>query len=247
METSGHHVHRLPHRPQRHPPEPATGPGPPPRALGYLPLAERPLLRLSRLLLGLALFGFSLALMVRTSLGVNPWSVLYEGLHYHTPLSFGMISAALGALVLLLWIPLRQKPTLGTVANIVVVGSASDLGLLLVPEHLGLGVRIGLVALCILLNGLSVAVYVGARFGPGPRDGLMTGLAETTGRSIRLVRTLIELTVLGAGWLLDGSVGVGTVLYALLVGPVTQFFLPWFTYRPDLRPDRRPDAAARRS
>ncbi|MEV7596934.1 hypothetical protein AB0O91_06045 [Kitasatospora sp. NPDC089797] len=233
MDTSGNHVLRLPRRRPERDPGSAGGTGPPPPALGYLPLAERPFLRLSQLIIGLALFGFSLALMVRTSLGVNPWSVLYEGLHYHTPLSFGMISAVLGVLVLLLWIPLRQKPALGTVANIAVVGASSDLGLALVPDHLGLPVRIALVAVCIVLNGLSVAVYVGARFGPGPRDGLMTGMAEVTGRSIRLVRTLIELTVLGIGWLLDGSVGVGTVLYALLVGPVTQYFLPRFSYRPD--------------
>ncbi|MFG3227717.1 YitT family protein [Kitasatospora sp. NPDC048194] len=209
-----------------------------------MPLAERPFLRLTQLVVGLALFGFSLALMVRTSLGVNPWSVLYEGLHYHTPLSFGMISAVLGVLVLLLWIPLRQKPALGTVANIAVVGASSDLGLALVPEHLGLPVRIALVAVCIVLNGLSIAVYVGARLGPGPRDGLMTGLADVTGRSIRLVRTLLELTVLGIGWLLDGSVGIGTVLYALLVGPVTQYFLPRFSYRPDTAAPARPRASA---
>ncbi len=232
MENSGHHVHRLPRRRQKHGSTPAAGTGSPPPALGYLPLAERPFLRLPQLFLGLGLFGFSLSLMVRTSLGVNPWSVLYEGLHYHTSLSFGTISAVLGALVLLLWIPLRQKPTLGTVANIIVVGASSDLGLSVVPEGLGLAVRIGLVVICIVLNGLSVAIYVGARFGPGPRDGLMTGLADVTRRSIRFVRTLIELAVLGIGWLLDGSVGIGTVLYALLVGPVTQFFLPWFTATP---------------
>ncbi len=197
----------------------------------YVPLGERPLRRFPQLLVGLALYGFSLSAMVRTSLGVNPWSVLYEGLEHHTPLSFGMISALLGVLVLLLWIPLKQKPTLGTIANIMVVGSSSDLGLSLIPQHLGLAARVGLLVGCVVLNGLSVAVYVGARFGPGPRDGLMTGTSAATGRSIRLVRTLIELTVLGVGWLLGGSVGVGTVLYALMVGPVTQFFLPWFAYR----------------
>lgn len=169
--------------------------------------------------------------MVRTSLGVNPWSVLYEGVEHHTPLSFGMISALLGVLVLLLWIPLKQKPTLGTFANILVVGASSDLGLLLIPQNLGLATRVGLLIGCVVLNGLSVAIYVGARFGPGPRDGLMTGVSAATGLSIRLVRTLIEVTVLGVGWLLGGSAGVGTVLYALMVGPVTQFFLPRFSYR----------------
>ncbi|MFD1663503.1 YitT family protein [Streptomyces caeni] len=169
--------------------------------------------------------------MVRASLGVNPWSVLYEGLEHHTSLSFGMISAAVGVVVLLLWIPLRQRPTFGTVANIVVLAYSSDLGLSLIPQHLGLRARTALLAGGVLLNGFSVAVYVGARFGPGPRDGLMTGASAATGRSIRLIRTLIEITVLAVGWVLGGSVGVGTVLYALTVGPITQFFIPRFAYR----------------
>jgi uncharacterized membrane protein YczE len=169
--------------------------------------------------------------MVRASLGVNPWSVLYEGLEHHTSLSFGTISAVLGVLVLLLWIPLKQRPTVGTVANIIVLACSSDLGLLLIPQHLGLPARVGLLVGGVLINGLSIAVYVGARFGPGPRDGLMTGASAMTGRSIRLIRTLIEITVLAVGWLLGGSVGVGTVLYTLTVGPTTQFFMPWFAYR----------------
>ncbi|MGY5129868.1 membrane protein YczE [Streptomyces nigrescens] len=187
--------------------------------------------RLPQLLVGLALYGFSLSVLVRASLGVNPWSVLYEGLENYTPLSFGTISAVLGVLVLLLWIPLKQKPTLGTIANIIVLAYSSDLGLFLIPQHLGLPARAGLLVGGVLLNGLSVAVYVGARFGPGPRDGLMTGASALTGRSLRLVRTVIEIAVLAVGGLLGGSVGVGTVLYALAVGPVTQFFLPWFAYR----------------
>ncbi|MEQ4301959.1 hypothetical protein ABNF97_11315 [Plantactinospora sp. B6F1] len=147
------------------------------------------------------------------------------------PLSFGTVSAIVGLLVLLLWIPLRQVPTLGTGANIVVLALSADLGLALLPERLSLPARVGLLAGGILLNGLSTAVYVGARLGPGPRDGLMTGASRSTGRSIRLVRTLIELTVLGTGWLLGGTVGVGTVLYALAVGPITQTCLRWFAYR----------------
>ncbi|MFE6052603.1 YitT family protein [Kitasatospora sp. NPDC056446] len=199
--------------------------------LTYVPLAENPLPRLTRLLVGLALYGFSLSVLVRASLGVNPWSVLYEGLQHHSSLSFGTISAVVGVLVLLAWWPLRQKPTLGTIANVVVLAFSSDLGLSVIPADLGLPARGGLLLAGILLNGFSVAVYVGARFGPGPRDGLMTGLAATTGRSLRIVRTGLEVTVLAAGWLLGGGVGVGTVLYALLVGPITQFFLPRFTYR----------------
>ncbi|MFK8850941.1 YitT family protein [Streptomyces sp. Ac-502] len=196
-----------------------------------MPFGERPLRRLPQLFTGLALYGFSLSVLLRASLGVNPWSVLYEGVACHTSLSFGTISAVVGVLVLLLWIPLRQRPTFGTGANIVVLACSSDLGLHLLPQHLELPARIGLLAGGILLNGLSVALYVGARFGPGPRDGLMTGMAAATGRSLRSVRTLIEVAVLAVGWLLGGGVGAGTVLYALAVGPVTQFFVPRFAYR----------------
>lgn len=199
--------------------------------LTYVRLGERPLRRLPQLLIGLALYGFSLSAMVRASLGVNPWSVLTEGLVDHTSLSFGTVNAGLGVLVLVFWIPLRQRPRLGTVANIVVLGVCSDIGLRLIPGGLALPDRIGLLVGGVLSNGLSVAIYVGARLGPGPRDGLMTGASATTGRSIRLIRTLIEITVLTAGWLLGGSVGAGTVLYALTLGPITQFLLPWFVYR----------------
>ncbi|MEU8831511.1 hypothetical protein [Streptomyces sp900116325] len=211
------------------PPVPMTRPSPPP--LTYVPFGEHLRRRLPQLFVGLALYGFSLSLTVRASLGVNPWSVLNEGLEQHTSLSFGTITGAVGVLVLLLWIPLRQRPTFGTVANIVVLAGSSDLGLLLIPENLGFPARVGLLVGGVFLNGLSVAVYVGARFGPGPRDGLMTGVSAATGHSIRLVRTLIEITVLGVGWLLGGSVGVGTVLYALAVGPTTQVFMSWFAYR----------------
>ncbi|MGY3677065.1 membrane protein YczE [Streptomyces sp. TE33382] len=199
--------------------------------LSYRPLAERPWRRLPQLFIGLALYGFSLSLMVRASLGANPWSVLYEGLERHTPFSFGVISAVLGVLVLLTWIPFKQKPTFGTFANIVVLAFSSDLGLHLLPHDLGLPARAGLLLLGIVLNGFAIAVYVGARCGPGPRDGLMTGAVAASGRSIRFIRTLIEISVLTVGWLLGGSAGIGTVLYALAVGSLTQYFLPRFTYR----------------
>ncbi|MFE9816519.1 YitT family protein [Streptomyces sp. NPDC005773] len=172
-----------------------------------------------------------MSVLVRAALGVNPWSVLYEGLQHQTSLSFGTISAVVGLLVLLGWIPLRQKPTLGTVANIAVLAVASDLGLALIPAVTTLAGQMMLLLLGIALNGFAVAVYVGARFGPGPRDGLMTGLSHRTGGSVRLVRTLLEVTVLLVGWALGGRAGVGTLLYALLVGPITQFFLPRFAYR----------------
>ncbi|WP_232543913.1 YczE/YyaS/YitT family protein [Streptomyces buecherae] len=207
--------------------QPQAG-GPP---LTYVRLGERPLRRLPQLFAGLALYGFSLAVMVRAALGINPWSVLYEVLERHTSLSFGTISGLVGALVLLLWIPLRQRPTFGTVANIVVLAFSADLGLWLLPADLGLPGRIALLVGGIPLNGLAVAVYVGARCGPGPRDGLMTGASALTGRSLRLVRTLTELTVLAVGWLLGGGVGVGTVAYALTVGTITQLCLPLCAYR----------------
>ncbi|MFG2522139.1 YitT family protein [Streptomyces sp. NPDC048527] len=210
--------------------------------LTYVRFGERPLLRLPQLFIGLALYGFSMAVMVRAGLGLSPWSVLNEGLEKHTSLSFGTLTAVVGASVLLLWIPLRQRPAFGTAANIVVIAFSSDLGLALVPEGLGLPERVGLLLAGILANALSVAVYVGARFGPGPRDGLMTGAAALTGRSIRVVRTSIEIAVLAVGWLLGGGVGLGTVLYALAVGPMTQFFLPWFAYTSPTkatRPDPR--------
>lgn len=227
-------------RPPRTPPPPRT-PLPP---LTYLPLRERPLRRLLQLFVGLALYGFSLALMVRAALGVNPWSVLYEGVERHTALSFGTISAVLGVVVLLLWLPLRQQPTFGTLANIVVLAFSADLGLRFLPAHLGLPGRIGFLAVGIVLNGLAVAGYVGARCGPGPRDGLMTGVCAKTGGSIRLVRTLIEVTVLAVGWLLGGDVGVGTVLYALVVGPLTQWCLPRCGYRSPAERAGAPDGGA---
>ncbi len=205
--------------------------------LGYVRLGERPLRRMPQLLIGLGLYGFSLAAMVRGDLGVNPWSVLYEGVERHTPLSFGTTSAVVGALVLLLWIPLRQRPTFGTVTNIAVLAFSSDLGLRLVPAHLGLPARAGLLVGSVLLNGVSIAVYVGARYGPGPRDGLMTGAAALTGRSMRFIRTLIEIAVLAVGALLGGGVGAGTVLYAVAVGPITQFALPWFAYASPVAPE----------
>jgi uncharacterized membrane protein YczE len=130
--------------------------------------------------------------------------------------------------VLLLWLPLRQRPGIGTVANVIVIAVSVDVALALIPEPAGLPARAALMVGGIVLNGVASAAYIGARLGPGPRDGLMTGLAARTGWSIRLVRTGIELTVLAVGWLLGGTVGIGTVLYALAIGPLTQAFLPWF-------------------
>jgi uncharacterized membrane protein YczE len=187
--------------------------------------------RLIQLFAGLALYGASMALMLRATLGLDPWDVFHQGLAGHVGLSFGMLVNGVGAAVLLLWIPLRQRPGIGTIANIFTIGTAVDLTLLVLPEVQGLPMRAGLLLAGVVLNGVAGAMYIGAGLGPGPRDGLMTGLCRRTGWSIRVVRTGIELTVLGIGWLLGGTVGVGTVLYAFAIGPLVQAFLPLFTVR----------------
>ena len=182
--------------------------------------------RLPQLLVGLALYGVSMAMMLRGGLGLMPWDVLHYGVATWLPLTFGGVVIATGVAVLLLWIPLRQMPGLGTVANAVVIGVAADaaLAVLVAPE--GLGVRVALLAGGIVLNGLATALYIGAQLGPGPRDGLMTGLVRRTGWSVRAVRTSIELGVVVTGWLLGGVVGIGTIAYALAVGPLVQLMLP---------------------
>ncbi|MDN5750861.1 MAG: hypothetical protein L0H64_20535 [Pseudonocardia sp.] len=196
-----------------------------------LPVADAPTRRLVQLFAGLALYGTSMAMQIRATLGLNPWDVLHEGLSRQTPLSFGLITAITGVVVLLLWIPLRQRPGIGTVANVLVIAVTVDVALALIPAPDGLVARIALMVGGVVLNGVASAAYIGARLGPGPRDGLMTGLAARTGRSLRLVRTGIEAAVLVIGWLLGGTVGVGTVLYALAIGPLTQAFLPFLAVR----------------
>ena len=198
--------------------------------LSISPLAQLRAGRLSRrigqLLVGLVLYGVSMAMMVRSGLGLDPWDVLHSGLTRLSPLTFGQVTMVVGALVLLLWVPLRQWPGLGTLANVVVIGLATDAGLALIPEPAALGPQGALLLAGIVLNGLASGLYIGSQLGPGPRDGLMTGLARRTGWSIRGVRTGIEVSVLVVGWLLGGVVGVGTVAYAVLIGPLVQFFLP---------------------
>ena len=184
--------------------------------------------RLLQLLAGLVLYGASMAMLLRGGLGLDPWDVLHDGVAGWLPLTFGGVVIATGVAVLLLWIPLRQMPGVGTVANAVVVGIATDVALAhLVAPH-GVVARAALLAGGILLNGLATALYIGAQLGPGPRDGLMTGLVRRTGWSVRVVRTLIESGVLAAGWLMGGVVGIGTVAYALGIGPLVQTLLPWF-------------------
>ncbi|RKT77016.1 putative membrane protein YczE [Terracoccus luteus] len=189
--------------------------------------------RVAQLLVGLVLYGVSMAMMIRGAFGLDPWDVFHAGLADRVPLSFGEVTIAVGALVLLLWWPLRQWPGLGTVANVVVVGLAADAGLSLLAQPESLWVRVLLLVGGLVLNAVAGGLYIGSQLGPGPRDGLMTGLARRTGWSIRLVRTLIEVSVLAVGWLLGGPVGVGTVVYAFGIGPLVQFFLPLLTVRLD--------------
>ncbi|RAO20255.1 uncharacterized protein MED15_02557 [Micromonospora noduli] len=201
-------------------------------------LRHRPVRRLVQLYLGLTLYGVSMALMIRSQLGLDPWDVFHQGLSELTGLSFGTVTIGVGALVLLLWIPLRQRPGLGTVSNVVVIGLVVDATLALLPAGGPFGVRIAMLVTGIVANGAATALYLGAQLGPGPRDGLMTGyVARRPGRSIRLVRTVIEVTVLALGALLGGTVGVGTVAYALAIGPLAQFFIPLFAVPEGTEPD----------
>jgi uncharacterized membrane protein YczE len=185
--------------------------------------------RLPQLLVGLVLYGVSLALMVRGNIGLAPWDVLHSGLIRHVPITLGQAVVVMSFVVLLLWIPLRETPGIGTVANALVVGFSADATLaLLEPAH-GIAARTALMVGGVLLCGLASALYIGAQLGRGPRDGLMTGLARRTGLSLRLVRTGIEVAVVLIGLALGGVLGLGTVVYALAIGPLTQLMLPWFT------------------
>lgn len=185
--------------------------------------------RLIQLFAGLFLFGFSTALMLRANLGLNPWDVFHQGLFEQVGGSFGTVVIAVGAVVMLLWIPLRQRPGFGTIANMIVIGLAADLSLTLLPEPESLPVRAAWLVGGIVLNGIAGGAYIGAALGPGPRDGLMTGLSARTGWTIRRVRTGIEVAVLAVGVALGGTIGVGTILYAAAIGPLVHFFLDRLT------------------
>nr|WP_218566615.1 hypothetical protein [Vallicoccus soli] len=201
--------------------------------------------RLVQLYAGLVLYGASMALLVRAELGVMPWDVLHQGLAGILGWSLGTVTIAVGALVLLLWVPLRERPGLGTVSNVLVIGLAVDAVLRVLPEVDGLALRVVLAVAGTLLNAVATAAYIGVRLGPGPRDGLMTGLVRRTGGSVRLVRTSIEVAVVALGWVLGGTFGAATVLYALAIGPLVQIALPRFEVGParaPLRP-RRPAPA----
>lgn len=183
------------------------------------------LARASALLIGLCCYGLSMAMMVRAGLGLDPWDVFHQGLSLHTPMTIGMASAAVGVVVLLAWIPLRNRPGIGTVANVIVIAVTVDAGLAILSAPQSLPARVGLMVAAVVLNAVATVLYVGAGLGPGPRDGLMTGLVVRSGLSVRLVRTGIETTVLCLGWLLGGSVGVGTIVYAFGIGPLVAVVL----------------------
>ena len=195
--------------------------------------------RLVQLYAGLALYGFSDALIVLAGLGVDPWDVLHQGLSRRTGLGIGTWAIIMSVVVLLAWIPLRQKPGLGTISNAILVGLGINATIAWVPAPHGYLAQGAVLVAGVVLNGAATGMYIGARFGAGPRDGLMTGLAAR-GHSVRVVRTGIELTVLATGWLLGGSVGIGTVLYAVAIGPLAHRFIPLFTV-----PEPTPEAEAR--
>lgn len=200
----------------------------PPPSLSAATARGRMPRRLVQLGLGLTLYGVSMGLLVRSQLGVMPWDVLHQGIARRLDLSLGLVTIIVGALVLLAWIPLRERPGIGTVANVIVIGVAVDATLALLPDVDVLAVRIAFAVVGIGLNAIATAAYIGVRLGPGPRDGLMTALVRRTNRSVRLVRTSIEVVVVLAGVLLGGTLGLATVFYALAIGPITQLFVPYF-------------------
>lgn len=206
----------------------------PPQVSGRasLRLATEPR-RLGQLLAGLLLYGVSSSLLLRAGFGVEPWGVFHLGLSRHTGIAYGTVSIVVGVFVLLLWWPIRQRPGVGTVLNVIVIGLAIDATLAVLPTPRAVALRLLFLAAGILGNGIATGSYIGAGLGPGPRDGLMTGLARRTGASVRAVRTGIELTVLVTGFFLGGTVGIGTLFYAVAIGPLAQVFIPLFTPRRD--------------
>jgi uncharacterized membrane protein YczE len=197
--------------------------------LQYGSAMHRPARRLAQLYAGLVLYGVSMALQIEAGLGLDPWDVFHQGVAEHTGLSFGTVVIVTGAVVLLAWVPLRQRPGIGTVSNVFVIGIAVDVSLALLPAAASDPVAVAMLLAGVGLNGVASGAYIGAGLGPGPRDGLMTGLVTRTGGSIRVVRTSIEVAVLAVGAALGGTVGLGTVLYALSIGPLVHVLLPRMT------------------
>lgn len=182
--------------------------------------------RIAQLVVGLFLYGIAIAMMVRAGIGVGPWDVLSQGIALHTGIAFGWVTNIVGALVLLLWIPIHQKPGIGTLANVLLIGTCAQLGLWLIPAQTVPWERVLIFAAGLALLAVATGLYIGARLGPGPRDGLMTGIHDRWGWPIWAVRTGLEVTVLAIGWLLGGNVGIGTIAFALLIGPMVNVTLP---------------------
>ncbi|MEO7350139.1 MAG: hypothetical protein ABIW32_09840 [Terrimesophilobacter sp.] len=181
-----------------------------------------------QLMVGLFLYGFSMAMMIRGAVGVSPWDVLSQGISLRTGIEFGYVTIIVSGFVLLLWIPIRQRLGIGTVLNAIFVGLFANVGLFLIPELTELWIRIPLFTGGLILVAVATGLYIGARFGPGPRDGLMTGIHHRFGVRIWIVRTSLEVIVLIIGWLLGGNVGVGTLAFALLIGPMVHKTMPFF-------------------
>ncbi|MFB7876105.1 YitT family protein [Nocardia sp. NPDC056064] len=198
--------------------------------------------RLVALYAGLWLYGTSMAVMIRAGLGLDPWDVFHQGVAAHVPLSFGVVTALTGLAVLLAWIPLRQRPGLGTVSNVVVIAVAVDVGLWLLPDVRGLAWQGLAMVAAVVVNAAATVLYIGAGMGPGPRDGLMTGLVARTGWPVWSVRTGIEATVLTTGWFLGGTVGIATLVYAFGIGPLIQLMIPFVDrWLPGFTPIPRPE------
>jgi len=184
-------------------------------------------------------------MLLLAGLGLDPWDVLHQGLSRRIGLGVGTWAIIVGFAVLLLWIPLRQRPGIGTLCNVVMVGGVIDVVLAIVPAPYAIAVRVPLLLGGVLLNGVATGAYIGAGLGPGPRDGLMTGWAAR-GHSIRVVRTTIEISVLAIGWALGGTVGIGTVVYALSIGPLAHRFIPLLAIPMPAGAAARPAGAGRR-
>ena len=187
--------------------------------------------RLVQLVVGLVSVGFALALIVQADLGLDPWNVFHQGVSERTDIGLGWVVILASGVILLLWIPLRQRPGIGTVLNALLIGLAIEAGIAVLPTPSGLAARIAFLVVGIVINGIAIGMYIGAGLGPGPRDGVMTGLAAR-GHSVRVVRTGIEVTALVVGFALGGSVGIGTVVFAVTVGPIVHVTLPRFDRGP---------------
>jgi len=199
--------------------------------------------RIPQLLVGLFLYGVAIAMMIRAGLGVSPWDVFFQGVSLQTGIAFGLVTNLIGLAVLLLWIPIRERPGIGTVLNVLLIGPSAEVGLWLIPAQTELWAQILLFAGGLTLLALATGLYIGARFGPGPRDGLMTGIHRRFGVRIWIVRTTIEVIVLAIGWALGGTVGLGTLAFALLIGPMVGVALPWLRV-PDAPVPRPTEALA---